>query len=186
MRIIIAGIIGGIVMFMWGAVSHMVLPVGEMGLKAIPNETAVVADLRANITEPGMYFIPGMDMSRAQTPEEEAAWTEKYTAGPNALLIYHPTGETPMSPRQFAAELGTDILASIFVALFFTWMTPSFSKRVVLATLIGLVAWLSIDVSYWNWFRFPGSFIAGELVDQVVGWFAAGLVMAFIAKPRAI
>ena len=89
-----------------------------------------------------------------------------------------------MSPKQFAVELGTNILAAIFVALFFTWMTPSFSKRVVLATLIGLVAWLSIDVSYWNWFRFPGSFITGELIDQVVGWFVAGLVMAFIAKPR--
>ena len=33
MRIYIAGLIGGIVLFVWGAVSHMVLPVGEMGIQ---------------------------------------------------------------------------------------------------------------------------------------------------------
>ena len=32
MRILIAGIIGGLVMFVWGAVAHMMLPIGEMGM----------------------------------------------------------------------------------------------------------------------------------------------------------
>src|SRR5689334_15512698 len=32
LRILLAGIVGGIVVFIWGAVSHMVLQVGDMGL----------------------------------------------------------------------------------------------------------------------------------------------------------
>ncbi|MEO8647976.1 MAG: hypothetical protein ABI539_02300 [Acidobacteriota bacterium] len=182
MRILIAGIVGGIVMFMWGAFSHMVIGMGEAGVKNAPNEPAVVAALKANLTEPGFYFVPGMDMSREQTAEEKAAWTAAYTTGPNAIIVYHPTGETPMSPRQFGVELGSNIAAALIVALFFTWLTPSFSKRVALATLVGLVAWLSVNVSYWNWYRFPGSMMASELIEELIGWFLVGLVMAFIVR----
>jgi len=31
-RILIAGLVGGIVVFIWSAFSHMVLPLGEAGL----------------------------------------------------------------------------------------------------------------------------------------------------------
>src|SRR4051794_20716805 len=117
MRIVIAAIVGGIVMFMWGAVSHMLTPIGEMGMKTIPNETAVVSTLQSNLNEPGFYFIPGMDMSKELTPEEKAAWAAKYEKGPNAIVIYQPTGETPMSPKQFGIELASNIAAALVVAL---------------------------------------------------------------------
>ena len=185
MRILIAGIAGGLIMFFWTAFSHMVLQIGDEGLKHLPNETAVISNLKANVPEPGMYFIPGMDMTKTFTAEEESAWTDKYKAGPNALLIYQPTGTSPMSPGQLGTELLSNILAAVVVALFFTWMVGSFVKRVLLATLVGVVAWLSISISYWNWYRFPGEFITSELIDQVIGWFLAGVVMAFIVR-RAV
>src|SRR5215467_8179693 len=100
MRILIAGILGGIVMFFWSFVAHQYLGVGEAGVKQLPNEASVVAAMKVNISEPGLYFIPGMDMSRKLTDEEMAAWTSKYEVGPTAILIYNPTGETPASPRQ--------------------------------------------------------------------------------------
>jgi len=56
MRIILAGIAGGVVLFIWGAFSHMVLPFGEIGIKSMPNEAPVMAAMRSNITEPGLYF----------------------------------------------------------------------------------------------------------------------------------
>jgi hypothetical protein len=186
MRIIIAAIVGGIVMFMWGAVSHMLTPVGEMGLKTIANEEPVVMSLQANLKEPGFYFVPGMDMSKEPTPEEEAAWTARYEKGPNAIVIYSPTGETPMSPKQLAVELGSDVFASLIVALLLTWTAAAFTKRVAMATLIGLVAWLSVNVSYWNWYHFPAAMVMGELIDQVVGWFLTGLVMAFILRKQTM
>ena len=186
MRILIAGIGGGIVLFIWGAVSHMALGVGESAFKPLPNEMAVVSNLKANISEPGMYILPGMDMTHPQTSEEQAAWTAKYKEGPNALIIYNPTGVTPFSPGQLGIELISDILAALIVALMFTWLVPSFSKRVVFAALFGLAAWLSIVVSYWDWYRFPTEFITGELIEQVVGWFIAGLVMAFIVRPKVV
>ena len=34
-RILIAGLVGGVIVFVWGAFSHMVLPIGEMGLSTM-------------------------------------------------------------------------------------------------------------------------------------------------------
>ena len=38
MRILVAGLLGGIVMFLWGVVSHMVLGVGDRGVRLPINE----------------------------------------------------------------------------------------------------------------------------------------------------
>src|SRR5438874_7546772 len=122
MRILIAGIIGGILMFVWGAVSHMTLGIGEMGFKTIPNEVSVVSNRKTNLLEPGMYILPGVDMTRTMTPEEEAAWTTKYKEGPTALVIYNPTGMSPFSPQQLGIELLSNILAAIILALMFSWL----------------------------------------------------------------
>jgi hypothetical protein len=186
MRILIAGLVGGIVMFVWGAVSHTVLGVGESAFKPVPNEVSVVSNLKANIPEAGMYVLPGIDMTRPQSAEEEAEWAAKYKEGPNAIIIYHPTGVTPLSPQQLGIELLSNILAAVILALLFTWMVPSFAKRVAFAALFGLAAWMSIDVSYWNWYRFPGEFVSGELIEQVVGWLLVGLVMAFIVRSKPV
>ena len=184
MRILVAGLIGGIVMFSWGAVSHIIFGIGESAFKPVPNEVSVVSNLKANIPESGMYVLPGMDMTRPHSAEEEAEWTAKYKEGPNAIIIYHPTGVTPMSPQQLGIELLSNILAAVILALLFTWMVPSFVKRVAFAALFGLAAWMSIDVSYWNWYRFPAEFVNGELFEQVVGWLLVGLVIAFIVRPK--
>ncbi len=40
-RIVVAGILGGLVVFVWGWLSHAVLPLGTVGIKNLPNEDAV-------------------------------------------------------------------------------------------------------------------------------------------------
>src|SRR4030095_9182250 len=73
-RILIGGIVAGIIVFIWGAVAHTILPTAKMGIKQIPNEEAVLSAMKASIQEPGFYFFPGMDMSREPTPEEARVW----------------------------------------------------------------------------------------------------------------
>ena len=184
MRILVAAIAGGLVMFVWSAVAHLFLGVGEAGIKSIPNEAPVVAALKANISEPGLYFVPGMDMSRRPTDEEMALWTAKYQAGPDAIIVYTPVGDTPMSARQLGVEFISNVLAALAGAFILSWSVPSFGKRVILATLIGLAAWLSINVSYWEWYHFPGTFVGSELLEQGVGWFLSGFAMACVLKGR--
>jgi hypothetical protein len=182
-RILIGGIVGGIVVFVWGAISHMVLPTGKMGIKQIPNEEAVLSAMKASIQEPGFYFFPGMDMSRQPTPEEESAWNAKYLAGPTGVLVYHPTGSAPLSPKQLINELLSNIVAAILAAFVISHVAAGFGRRALIVTLLGLFAWMSISVSYWNWYGFPSSTTMAEAIDQVGGWLFGGLALAAIVKP---
>ena len=182
-RILIGGIVGGIVVFLWGAISHMVLPTGKMGIRSIPNEAAVVGAMRASIQEPGFYFFPGMDMSREPTPEEEKAWNAKYEAGPTGILVYQPTGSTPLAPGQLLTELLSGTLAALLAAFLVSHVAGGFGRRAMLVAMLGLFAWLSISISYWNWYRFPFSFTLTEAIDQVGGWLFGGLALAAIVKP---
>ncbi len=185
MRLILAAILGGIVMFVWGFVSHEVLQIGNMGMKMLPNEAAVVEGLKTNINEPGYYFFPGIDKKSNPSAEEQAAWVEKYKAGPTGILIYHPTGQDGMM-RMLGTELASNILACLIVAFLLSMGMFSFFGRLISATLIGLTGWISIVVSYWNWYRFPDTVVLAEGADQVIGWFLAGLVIAIIIRPKAV
>src|SRR6266699_5919206 len=49
MKIVLAGAVGGIAMFIWTSIAHMFLPLGEAGLREIPNESAVLDAMQANI-----------------------------------------------------------------------------------------------------------------------------------------
>ena len=37
-RIIFAGFLGAIAMFVWTSIAHMALPLGEAGIRELPNE----------------------------------------------------------------------------------------------------------------------------------------------------
>jgi hypothetical protein len=181
-KILLAGAVGGIVVFLWSAFTHMVLPTGEAGIRQIPNEDAVVGAMKESMREPGLYLFPGMDMHRKPTPEEKQAWAAKTAAGPTGFLVYHPTGSSVLSPKYFVTELVANIAAAILLALVLASVPASLGKRGIYGMLFGLFAWLSITVSYWNWYGFPGSFVGEEALDQIGGWLLGGLAIAALFK----
>ena len=185
MRIILAGIAGGLLLFFWGAFSHTVLPLGEVGVDAIQNEDAVMSAMRANIKEPGLYFYPGIGAAHSADPAEQAAWEAKYKAGPHGILIYHPTGGEVMPASMLVTELISNILACMLAAFVISMTVSSFGGRLIASALFGLVAWLSVDISYWNWYGFPTDYVMAQAADQLVGWFLAGIPIAFLVKGRS-
>ncbi len=129
-------------------------------------------------------MFPGMDPS--MSAEAQKAWEEKYLAGPRGVVVYDPTGSAAMSPVMLGTELASNILAALLVAIVACRIRAPYFARVILITLIGVVAWLSIDVSYWNWYRFPTTFTLSQLVDQGAGWFLAGLAIAGFVGGRPV
>src|SRR4029077_19909660 len=70
-RIILAGILGGIAMFIWTSIAHMVLPLGEAGIGAIPNEQAVLSALQAGLGDKsGLFIFPGFGLGPEATREQ--------------------------------------------------------------------------------------------------------------------
>jgi hypothetical protein len=184
-RMFIAGIVAGIVMFFWGAISHMVLQLGDAGLSQLKEqEPAVLNALKQNIKEPGLYFYPGFSSDHPDKAEQ-AAWVEKYRQGPAGLVLYLPGGNDPMTPKQFAIQIVADLVMGILAAALLAgtgcWMR-SFISRVSFVALLGLLPFLAINLPYWNWYGFPTTFTMAQLADRFVGFVLMGIAIGAILK----
>jgi hypothetical protein len=190
-KIVIGGVLAGLVLFVWSSIAHMLLPIGDMGVKAIPKEDMVIAAMKANMTEPGLYIFPSEDMMAAKSGTKEqqeaamAAGIKKYETGPHGILAYRPVGETFSMPKLLAVEFGADVIVGLIAAFALAMASGklvSFAGRVGFVTALGLLGWLATDVSYWNWYGFPGIYEVGQFLDQIVGMALAGTLLAFMMR----
>jgi hypothetical protein len=182
-RIVLAGLVGGIVTFVWGALSHRALPLGEVGLQNMPAEEQLVPLLKQSITTRGLYAFPGMD----RKDKSEAAcnaWEEKLKAGPQGLLIYDPAGGEVMSLGQLGIEFVSNFLAAMLLAVVLSGLRAGKFAGALVGAGMGLFAWLSISISYWNWYRFPADFTTSEMIQQGVGGALTGLAIAWVLGRR--
>jgi hypothetical protein len=57
MKILLAGILGAMGMFLWTSIAHMALPLVEAGIGEIPNESAVLSTMQSSIgDQTGLIF----------------------------------------------------------------------------------------------------------------------------------
>ena len=181
MRIVIAGIIGGLVMFLWGAVAHMALPIGEAGHKTPTQQDAGLGALATSTAGEGVYMYPGIAPELMADKAAMQAFAEQSRGKPYALVVYQPGGNpvnqsmTPNLVKQYV----TDTLAALVAAWILALGAWGFGRRVLIAGALGLFSWLTISLPYWNWYLFPLDFTAGALISQVVGWLLAGAAMAW-------
>jgi hypothetical protein len=181
MRILVAGLIGGILMFIWGAVAHLALGLGNVGLKAPANENVVLSSLHDGLgTEPGVYILPWLSPSQMNDPAQKLAYSTKSIRSPYAWIVYMPQGEdlTQMG-RQLPRQWASDTLAALMLAFVMAFAGLSFGRRIAIAAAVAVYAWLNTMVPYWNWYRFPLDFAQAALLEQLLGWLIAGAAMAW-------
>ena len=180
MRVFIAGVIGGIVMFVWGAVAHMALGIGDMGMKAPTDEAAVMAALKEGLPAEGVYYLPYLAPEKMGDAAAVEAYSARAVASPYAYVVYQPQGRDPMDMgRNLGMQFVSDTLAALVVSFVLALGAFSFSRRVLMAGALGLFSWLTISVPYWNWYRFPLDLTTGNLIEKVVGWLVAGAGIAW-------
>jgi hypothetical protein len=181
MRLLVAALLGGVVMFFWGFVSHMVLPIGEMGVHTAANEEAFLAAAKEHLgSGEGVYLVPGITGADMNDDAKAKAYSARATANPNAFVVYQPVGSDGMQMGDnLGKEFATNVACAAIVAFVLALGAFGFARRVRIAALLGLFAWLAINVPYWNWYRFPLEFTLGSAIQQVVGWTLAGAAIAW-------
>lgn len=181
MRVVIAGIIGGIVMFMWGAVWHMALPFSEAGMGLPTQQQAVLDAIAPTTSGEGIYMYPSISPDKMGDEAAMQTFAEQARGKPYALVVYQPGGNPinqSMGPN-LVKQLVTCILAALVMAWVLSLGAWGFGRRVMVAGAMALFAWISISVPHWNWYMFPASFTASALVEQLVGWLLAGAAIAW-------
>ena len=104
LRILIAGLLGGLAMYVWSSLAHVVTPLGQMGIQTMKNEAAVTGPLKANLAgHPGLYMYP------------VAAEDGDNVAGPAGMIIYRDE-VTGMSPKTLGMEAGVELAEGVLAA----------------------------------------------------------------------
>ncbi|MBI1761718.1 MAG: hypothetical protein HYR56_09815 [Acidobacteria bacterium] len=193
-RLLLAGVLAGVVVFIWSALSHMVLGLGEAAVKSLPNESAVLTALNQNVKAPGFYLYPGgMEAIQNAPKDQQEALTkqyeEVYKAQPHGILVLTPPNGVVYSfPKLLLNELLSNILGGVIAAWLLSLALgalPSFLGRIGFVAALGLFAALAVDFSYWNWYGFPTKYLLTSLLDNTLGWALAGVALALFLKPRA-
>jgi len=190
MKILLAGIVGGIAMFVWTSIAHMALPLGEAGINEIPNEFAVLSAMQSSISDKtGLYIFPGLGVGKNATREEKneamKQMQQRIAANPSGILMYHPPGRQFAFGKSLAVEFSTEVLQAILVIwLLAQTRIGSFVGRVGFVVIAGIMAAITTNVSYWNWYGFPGVYTASYMLIEIVGFLLVGVVAALLLRKR--
>jgi hypothetical protein len=191
MRILLAGIIGGIAMFIWTSIAHMALPLGEAGIAEIPNESAVLSAMQSSVGEKtGLYVFPGLGVSKNATREQKneamKQMQQRIAANPSGILMYHPPGRQFAFGKTLAIEFGTEALQAILVIwLLAQTCIGTFAGRVGFVLIAGVLAAITTNVSYWNWYGFPGVYTTSYMLIEIIGFAVVGVVAGLMLRKHS-
>ncbi len=189
-RAFVAAILGGIAMFIWSFIAHDLLPLGETGMREFKDEAAMLDALKTNLGDArGLYHFPGHKAGPNATRKEKSdaikRAMEKAASGPSGMLLYHPTREFTFG-KLLGIEFATELLEAILVVFLLTQTgIESFGGRIGFVLVTGILAAITTNIPYWNWYGFPSNYTAAYMSIEIIGFLCVGLVAALLLKNRS-
>ena len=170
--IVLAALLGAVVMFLWGWLSWAVLPWQMAVSNRFADEAAMQQALKMNGPKTGVYYLPFE--SADERPGE-----------PAAFVNLRPDGWGMSIARTMIVGLiGLFVAALLVLWLLGRARIPTYGGRVGFIALAGLAIAFYGNFVYWNWYGFPTSYTIVQMLDALIGWALAGLVMARFAGSR--
>jgi hypothetical protein len=173
-RKLMSVILGGIVLFAWGFISWVILPWHSAVANKLTSESAVAKVLKQNAPSPGIYYLPFAEEDFK--PGETTAFLSILPNG------YHGN----MGQMMATGMVGQIISAFLMLLILQNTSLTSYWGKVRFITLVGLSIGFISHYTYWNWFEFATPYILLAILDSLIGWFLAGLVMAKFHNPENI
>ncbi|MGR3973335.1 MAG: hypothetical protein QRY72_02000 [Candidatus Rhabdochlamydia sp.] len=174
-KILKSGLVGGLILFIWGMFSWIVLPLNRNQYKPFMNEKAVYAKIQENTAESGLYMLPYMN---CQNQKEVEAMQHQMKDGPVIFMAVAKEGASLGMVGSFVIALVMNVAAATIVAwiLAYTRLTDMAGVMPLTLAVGFLTGWMS-GMPFVIWFHFPLSFALLGLVDSVIGWSLAGWAM---------
>lgn len=157
--IILSAVLGGLTLFAWGAIAHMVLPWTNASMNEFASGDAVIEAVKANTTGNGIYF---------------------HERGLFAVVAFRPDMGSRMDNMglYMLAQVLIEIGAAIAIAILLMFMSAGgVLKAALLSTMAGLAASINLHLSYGLWYGFSCGFVVSEMFNMVAGFFLMGLVI---------
>jgi hypothetical protein len=186
-RILLAALAGAVAMFFWSFIAHMATPLATVGFSKMTNEQAVLQGMTAdNVgTKTGLYIFPWTDPNDPKMMDTYDALAKTH---PTGLLLYRPLGQDMNAKASMGPMLIKEFLKQFVQALIAAWIVSmvaaGFVTRASIVTAIGVSAGIATNVSYWNWYSFPGNYTLAQIAMEIIGALVAGLAIAAVLPRR--
>jgi hypothetical protein len=181
-KYLIGSIVGGLIIFAWQGLSHMVIGVHADSMKYNSAQDNILSVLSANIKEDGAYMLPS-----GATEKEKQDLMKTMNGKPAATIIYHSAAKF-----DFTMNLIRTFLVDIFLVISLIYMltrgsTPIMRRVLSGSVAFGLASWLWTFYIGHIWADLPWHMIKGDLIDSIVAWGLVGLWLGWwlnrTAKP---
>jgi hypothetical protein len=190
-RLALGGFFGGVVMFVWVAVSWLTLPWHNATLLKFSDEVAVAAIITENAQRSGVYLLPNPQKFAPEAGEAEQLRhfdeaSARMKQGPLVFASVKREGANLDNPVPFILSLATRVIAALLMTgLVLLCARPGYWQRVAFVTSLGVLMGLMAVFPCWNWWKFDPVFTLVNFVDYVIQALLAGMVIAGIAGEPA-
>ena len=105
-------------------------------------------------------------------------------SGASGVLIYRPKRVFNF-PKRLCIQFATDV-AEALLAVFLLAQTGirGFGGKVGFVFTAGILAAITTNVPYANWYGFPKDFTLGQMSIQILGFLLIGIVAALVFPKR--
>jgi hypothetical protein len=184
-KIIIASVVGAVILFVWSALSWMVMPAHLHTFKYTPAQDSILNVLKNSGLSTGAYMIPSVDNSNVTAFDSEfqkkCQEMHKSMVGKPAATLFYISSLRDMDPMQFIKGFLYNLIA-VFCACMLLSLAyqsnASFFMRWWMVMLIAVIYVMQGPMSMHNWMWEPWHYTRGFIYDAFIGWGLTGLWLA--------
>ncbi len=180
-KIIRFGVIGGVILFVWGILVWTIFPWQKNQVKMFANEKNVASVIKGNATESGLYVLPDL---KGYSEDDLDKAKERMRKGPFIIAMVSLSGRSPGMIGAMFKTLILKIIAASFVAWLLIQAKAKSNRAIKFVTVIGFVIALSTSLPPVIWLGVPVLFGLPCLIEGTIGWFFVALAMAKMATSR--
>jgi hypothetical protein len=177
-KVIISGLLGGVVLFAWTFVVNGILGFrSSIDMKQIPNERQVYEILKESIVEPGRYICNPAMSSSGSFPGEEPVFGIHFSGmghgSAGKLMVW-----------QLAVFLVAPTIGAWMLSVTSGWILASYPRKVLFFAAIGLLFAVYGALTDFRIDSYPPGdalMLAGR---DVISWTLVGLVVAWRIEPE--
>jgi hypothetical protein len=178
-RLAIASIVGSIILYIYLALAHVLLPIHNTDFSYTPAQDTILRVLKSANLKDEFYLLPAVPPGTSR--EEQMKAMEAASMQPGALINYYPV---------FGGESGATFIMSFiynFIAVLVLCIAlatasdklTTFGQRLWFIMLFVLFVIFSQIMLEYNWVRIPMHYLKGQIIDLVIGYLLVGVWLAW-------
>jgi len=171
-------ILGAIIVFVWMMISWMVLPWHCTVMNKFSDESKVSSAILESTEKDGIYVLPFM--CDAVNMDDHAQAMKK---GPVIFASIQRHGFDVSSAAPYILAFIIQLIGAFLVTyLLLLTKAPGYWRGVWFILIFGLTVGVIGSLPNWNWWGYSLGYVGLEILDFIISWFLAGLVISAVAK----